>query len=182
MKSFFFSCLCYILKAAHHQLAITPSQCGDHTQQMTCHIESIIVILTRWGEGEHRGRCWKCTHDKRGQKFHLCSTVSALIVIKTKSEGISVGWVGGVGAVAVVKATGPNRTTQHRLKTRKWPTPCKTSPNERRRGGGWSHAGLQCFFHGGKIKLCHLSSLLHCPLPPFWCQSLLNSSTSHKNK
>lgn len=42
---------------------------------------------------------------------------------------------GGVGPMAVVKTTGPNRTAQHRLKTRKLLSPCRTSSNERSEGG-----------------------------------------------
>lgn len=76
--------------------------------------------------------------------------------------------------MAVVKTTGPNRTAQHRLQTRKLLSPCRTSSNERSEGGSdvWRQ-----YFLGGKITLRRLTSLLP---RPHSSQSLLNSSTAHK--
>lgn len=95
----------------------------------------LILILNRLREKKERQERHSQvktevlrTHQSRGRK-----TSSMLhIITKTKSERNR--GVGGAGTAAVVKATGPNRTTQHRLKTRKQLSPRRTSSIER--GGG----------------------------------------------
>lgn len=104
--------LCCVLMAVCHQLAATTSQCGDHTGpswQMTCHIEHITVIGNRLGKRKSR------SHSETRWRIYACRP-QLLSLSKHSPKGSGVGGVGGDGCS---QETGPNRTTQCRLETRK---------------------------------------------------------------
>lgn len=122
---------------------ISNCQYGDHTGrswQMTCHIEHIILILSRLGNGKVGGTPGRDggvadapTIMRLKMSSRLCTTAWAPKVIKTKSEEIR---GGVVGAVAAVMATGPNRTVAQ-VEIQEVAQPMKDFLNWEEWGGKW---------------------------------------------
>lgn len=99
---------------------------------MTFHIEHITVILNRRGKGTQKTPSQDGgVTDARGIIFGTFKAPQSSL-LSLSEQRLRISEVGG--ATAAARTTGPNKTTQHKQKTRKQPGPRKTSSKGRSGG------------------------------------------------